>query len=597
MSRRLLPVALGLLTLAVFREVAGFGFVDADDQLYLTGNEQVLAGLSWDNLRWAFTTTSIGNYHPLTWLSLMLDVEIWGDWPGGFHLTNLALHVANLLLLFAALRELTGDVWKSAFVAALFAIHPLHVESVAWISERKGLLCTLFGLAALFAYGRYANRRQQVWLWAGIALFGLSLLSKVAMVTLPFLLLVLDFWPLGRFASGDPRDRPLRLVMEKLPFFFLAAVFSVVAILSQAASAAVVDLGRYPLSARVVNALCGYALYLYRSVWPTDLAIFYPIPFPEGASLVERGSAFFLLIALSALALAERARRPFLLTGWLWFLGTLVPMLGLVQLGGAHVADRYSYIPIVGLFIACAWGIPSILPDRPWSRRALPLAAVVLLAAFATVASVQGGYWRDQASVFRRAIQVTGPNSFAHAGLARALRGQGRFDAAISEFRRALEIHPENVEARSSLALVLRDQGQLQASVMQLRRLLESVPRDVEARYRLALTLLDQGRFDEGISEFRALLREPAERNHRRREASEFIGTALLAKGEPDRAVEHWLTVLARWPDSPELHYRVALVYLDDGEREFGLRHLREAVRRKGSFPEAERRLERELGR
>ncbi len=547
-QRALVWLILALLPLAIFWQVRGFDFVNFDDVDYVYGNSRVQAGLSWDNVRWAFVTTQASNWHPLVWLSLMLDARLWGIGAGGFHLVNALLHGVVGLLLFVVMNRMTGAWWRSAVVAALFAVHPLHVESVAWISARKDLLSALFGLLALLCYAEYA-RRPRAWSY-GCALAGYagSLMSKQMLVTLPFLLLLLDYWPLARFQSRPGEWR--RLWLEKLPFFVLAAVFGVVALLAQQHGGSVASLDRWPLGPRIANALVAYVLYLRQAVWPQGLACFYPYP-TTGTSAPTVVGCIVSLGLITAASLAQARRRPYLPVGWLWFLGSLVPVIGLVQIGAQRMADRYTYWPLTGLCIALVWLVPS--PARDRRRALLALATAGLVVAFAVVAWRQTGTWRDTTTVWKRALAVTRNNYRAHNNLGAALGAVGRHDEAAYHFGKALEAEPEYASAHVNLGKVLDLQGRFEEAVAHFRRALEIDPKLASARINWAIALSRRRRFDEAILQFRAAIEaDPDEPGVLRLlvEAHEAHGLSLVHQGRRVEAAAQFREALRLDPDS-----------------------------------------------
>jgi tetratricopeptide (TPR) repeat protein len=439
----LLGAALALLTLAAYLPTLHNGFVNLDDGLYVTGNPHVQQGITGAGVAWALTANVANNWHPLTLLSHLLDCQLFGLDAAGHHATSLLLHLANVVLLFAVLRRLTGAVWRSAAVAALFAVHPAHVESVAWVAERKDVLSALFWLLAMAAYGRYA-RRPSVGRYLPVALaMALGLAAKPMVVTLPFALLLLDIWPLERLGLGWKR-----LAVEKLPLLALSAASSLVTLHYQRTSLA--PLGLDPWSLRLANAAVSYTAYLGKLLLPSNLAVFYPIPLAIPAWKVA--GAVALLAILTALAVRTARKAPWLLVGWLWFLGTLVPVIGLVQVGRQAMADRYTYIPSIGLFVAIVWGIAGLVGER---RAVLATAAAVVIALLVAGTWMQAGTWRDSVTLYRHALAVTPDNYLAHLGLAKALVAKGDGAGAAEQYRAALALRPGLIEARAGLEAVL----------------------------------------------------------------------------------------------------------------------------------------------
>ena len=451
--------ALGLAAAAaaLYAPVLGHAFINYDDPIYLTGNPRMALGLSREGIVWAFTTFFGANWFPLTWLSWLADQELHGLSPAGVHATNAALHAANTALLFLALRLASGSAWRSALVAAVFACHPLNVESVAWAAERKGLLAGFFWMLGLWIHAGSGRDAAGAGRLAALSLcLAAGLMAKPVLVTFPFVLLLLDFWPLGRM--GEPAGGALfqaarvrRCALEKLPLLALVAVSAAVTFVAQRASGATAPLGMLSLDLRLANALSAYVGYVGHFLWPAGLAVHYTHPL-QGLGLRSLGQAL-LLAAASALALAGLRRRPHLAVGWLWYLGTLVPMIGLVQVGSQAMADRYAYLTTLGLSIALVWSIPEALARR--RPRLVGAGALLLLAALATAARVQLAHWRDSVRLFSHAASVSERNYVAHAQLADALRAEGHTRAAVSHYRAALEIHPRHLESLNNLAWIL----------------------------------------------------------------------------------------------------------------------------------------------
>ena len=456
-SPRVLAALLFALPLALFLPAQERAWLNYDDDVYITGNPELAAGLGGASLAWAFTTFHGANWFPLTWLSWLLDLELFGLEPAAFHRTSALLHAAAGALLFLALARLTASPWRSAFVAAVFAIHPLHVESVAWAAARKDPLSGVFFMLCLWIYagqGRAGPSRRR--LAALAAALALGLMAKPTLVTLPFVLLLLDHWPLGRTAGGGARAAAvgaLPLVREKLPLFALAAAVGAVSAWAQHSAGMVVDLDRLGLGARVGNALVAWVAYLGQSLWPAGLAVIYPHP---GAALPawKPVAAGLCLVALTAAALGLR-RRPALAVGWLWYLGTLLPVIGLVQVGSQAMADRYSYLPLVGLALALAFGLPEAPSARRAWRRALALAGLAVLASLFAVARLQLRHWRDSEALFRHALAVTAENPIAHAHLGAALLEAGRTAEAIAHYRESIRLRPDSVPVVNALAWLL----------------------------------------------------------------------------------------------------------------------------------------------
>ncbi len=501
-ARRLTPLlacaALLALVAVVYSSVGSFGFVDFDDSRYVFDNPVVRRGLTPDGIAWAFTTLHGSNWHPVTWLSHMLDVTVFGAEPGWLHRMNVVWHAANTLLLFAVLRSATGALGRSALVAALFAVHPLNVESVAWIAERKNLVSTFFWLVAMGAHVRYA-RRPSVGRYLLVALaFVLGLLSKPMVVTLPIVLLLLDVSPLGRLGTGAAlRPTAVRLVAEKAPLLLLAAASSAITIVAQAHGGAVSSVDALSVPVRIAHAAIAYVWYLGKAVWPSKLAVFYAHPAwsPAGLSPWKVGVAAVLLAAATALALCVRRSHPLVTVGWLWYLVTLVPVIGVVQVGLQGTADRYAYVPLIGIFIAVAWGFPQPSPAGPW-RRVPALAGAGLVLALAGVARAETGAWRDSFTLFSRAASRDPDNWLAwkNVGMYRFQRDE--FREAAEAFRQSLRTRPGDPDTWSNLALSHAALGEHAVVVGYLERSLRLRPDDADTWLNLGIAYALTGRPD-----------------------------------------------------------------------------------------------------
>jgi hypothetical protein len=499
---------LALVVFAAFWPVVGHDFVGFDDERYVTGNRHVQGGLSSAGLLWVWTSFHAANWHPLTWISHMLDWQLYGGEPMGHHLTSLLLHALNTLLLFLLLERMTGATGRSLLVALLFAIHPQHVESVAWIAERKDLLSTLFWLLAIGAYLRYV-RSPGIGRYALVAaLFVLGLLAKPMLVTLPFTLLLLDYWPLERGSRLWP------LLREKLPLLALSVLSSVVTLAAQRAGGAVASLDLYPAGVRLSNALVAYATYLWRTLWPAGLALPYPHPGTNPA-LWKLTASVTLLAALTYLAWHTRRSRPYLLVGWLWFLGTLVPVIGLVQVGPQALADRYTYVPLIGVFVMVAWGIrPAVTRSSttesttPMRRDTGLLALTCLIVPLLTVTTwMQLRHWRDDEALTRRALNVTRNNAVAHNQYGLVLVRSGQAADAVEHYREAIEISPRFAEAHNNLAGALTELTRDDDALEHYRTALQLKPAYPEARLNLGVALAKRNQLDDAIEQFEEALR------------------------------------------------------------------------------------------
>jgi tetratricopeptide (TPR) repeat protein len=483
----LILLGLAVVTFGIYAQVMGHQFITLDDDSYIKENPVVNRGVTLAGLAWAFTTFHQANWHPLTWIAHMIDSQLFGIKAGGHLLVNALIHVANTLLVFWFLLRTTHARWPSALVAALFALHPLHVESVAWASERKDTLSTFFGLLSLIAYVRYAEAPSiRRYAWTAIML-ALGLLAKPMLVTWPFVMLLLDYWPLRRFDLTSRREVATKLwplVREKLPLFALVAASAVVTSVAQSHGGGVRAFTEFPIALRLSNALVSYAKYLLLAFWPNDLAVYYPY---AGIPAWQVIGAALLLIAITAFCFFQRRIRPYLIVGWFWFLGTLVPVIGLVQVGSQTMADRYFYIPSIGLFIALVFGLANIAEMRrvaPWLRAAV--ASGVLLA-LATLTNAQIHRWTDSFALFQHVLAVTPPNYTIETSLGLALGKSNRYDDAAAHFQKALKIRPDFYDALFNMGVIRFYQGRLPEAVEYYQAAIHSQPGAPEAHMQLAL--------------------------------------------------------------------------------------------------------------
>jgi tetratricopeptide (TPR) repeat protein len=563
--------ALGLagVAFAVFVRATGYNFVNFDDPAYVKENPLVYQGFTSEGIIWAFQTFRLANWHPLTWLSFQLDATLWGPGPFGFHLTNVLLHAANAALVFLALRALTAELWLSAAVALLFAVHPLRMESVAWVAERKDVLSGFFGLLALWAYADYA-RRPGLKRYAAVFLaFLLSLLSKSMLVTLPFLFLVLDWWPLRRTENWR------RLALEKLPLIALVLAVSVVTWQAQESRGARKGLEQYPPLARVENAAIGYVTYLSKTVWPSGLAIFYPHPLYPGGPGLSHGNAAgasVLLVAMSAGAFALRRRAPYLLTGWLWYLGTLVPVIGLVQVGAQAYADRYTYFPQIGILVALCWAVADIAGRY---RRSAVVAAGVAAAALAMVTFQSLPVWTDSVTLWQNARQTTGDNALTLVNLGSALEERGEAAAAEADYRAAIHIEPDYVPARRCFGELLYRQRRYPEAAEQLEEACRLAPGFALVRTRLGSTYYWLDRLDEAEREHEAALE--AEPNYA--EAYSNLAAVKMKRRDLDGAVAMYRKAIELAQRSADAHCGLGVALLRMNKPEEGIAELDLATR------------------
>jgi tetratricopeptide (TPR) repeat protein len=526
--RILTCIGLSILVLVSYWAVAGNQFISFDDPLYVTENAQVEKGLGWETVVWAFTTSRASNWHPLTWLSLMLDRELFGRNAGGYHWTSVILHLFSGIFLFLGLTRMTASLWRSGLVAALFLVHPLHVESVAWVAERKDVLSGLFWMLGIWCYARYAEQPGLVrYLWVVVS-FVSSLLSKPMAVTFPFVLLLLDGWPLMRTDGG--RATWGRLLYEKLPLFLLSAAGSVITFLIQKEYQAIASLSSLPLGDRLANAAVSYAAYIGKTFWPVGLSVFYPYHvFPTFWQWVSSLALIFLITAMSILLLH---RRPYLLVGWLWYLGTLVPVIGLVQVGSQAMADRYTYLPLVGVFIMAVWGLKDLL-DSCRARKAIwGLVSGGVIVVLVVLTQIQVGHWKDTQTLFGQALRSTERNFMAHHNLAEGMANRGDPAGAEKHFREAIRIRPLFKQAYNGLGHLMMIQGKQEEASRLLEKSIEIDPTYTPAMKNLGDVRMRQGRIEDAITLYRKALPQGEEYP----ELLNNYGVALFFKGEKAEA-------------------------------------------------------------
>jgi tetratricopeptide (TPR) repeat protein len=532
-----------IAVLAVYWQVGNHEFVNYDDDQYVTENRHVQAGLTLESIAWAFTSTHASNWHPLTWLSHMLDCQIYGLNPPGHHFTSVFFHILNSILLFLVFKRMTGAFWKSAFVATLFALHPLHVESVAWAAERKDVLSTFFWMLTMGAYILYVENPGIKKYLLFVLLFALGLMAKPMLITLPFVLLLLDYWPLGRFNKSS---LALPLVWEKTPLFVLAAASSVVTFFAQ--QRAVGSLEAFPIIVRISNALVSYISYIVKMILPHNLAVLYP--HPKDFPMWQVAGACLLLVFISFMAVKTFKRRPYFLIGWLWYLGTLVPVIGLVQVGSQAMADRYTYIPLTGIFIIIAWGVSDLAVGwrYRYKKEGLAAASAILLSILMVATWFQVGHWTNSITLFKHAINVTVNNSVAYNNLGNALKNQGSVSEAIKHYTEALRIRPNYAKAHNNLGNALADQGKIPEAIRHYYEALRIKPDFAKAHYNLGNALADQGRISEAIKYYiEALLIRP-----KYADANYNLGNLLARQGRVNEAIGHYSEALRIKPDFAE---------------------------------------------
>jgi protein O-mannosyl-transferase len=585
-----------VMTLMAFWGTQRHSFVSMDDDVYVTDNARVQSGLSWENVKWAFSTTYFGYYYPLTWLSHMLDCQLFGTWAGGHHLTSLIIHILNVLLLFAVLMRMTGFMWRSFSVAALFAVHPLHVESVAWVAERKDVLSTFFWFLCLLAYAWYVEnpsfRRYSLIFLA----FLLGLMSKPMIITLPFVLLLLDYWPLGRWSpfkdgvqaeKGERKPPSLyRLIWEKIPLFLLVAVFSVLTLIAQKQLGAVVDFKSIPIVQRLANALISYAGYLKMMVIPINLAAYYPLP-QAGVSIGAALLCGLGLFILTAAALWYGRWKRYLAVGWLWYLGTLIPVIGLVQIGEQSMADRYTYVSLVGIFMTSVWGIAELAEQSAKARKAVAESAGIIMAVLIILTRAQVHYWSDSNTLFEHTLAVTSDNWLVHNGLGDILFKQGKKEEAKAHFVESLRINPRFDIAQSNLATCLAKEGNNAGAIEHFEQALKFKPGSAKTMNELGLLLAHEKRLPEAIEYFKKSVQlDPGSCDSRSN-----LGYALLLSGQLDASIAQYREAVKLSPSSANAVNGLGMALMKAGRLSEASARFEEALKIDPGFGEARNNL------
>ncbi|MBM4104022.1 MAG: tetratricopeptide repeat protein [Planctomycetes bacterium] len=586
-------------TLLVFWQARTFDFVDFDDNDYVYQNQHVSGGLTAQNIRWAFTSGHATNWHPVTWLSLMLDCHLLGLHPGRMHLVNVVLHLANTLLLFAVLRKMTGSLWPSAFVAAAFALHPMHVESVAWITERKDVLSTFFMLLTLAAYAGYVKRPSVFKYIASLILFALGLMAKPMLVTLPFVLLLLDYWPLNRFAALQPvttaggnsrksaavpdgRAIWYRILIEKIPFFALAAVSSAITFLVQRAGGAMMDVTVLPLQDRVANIFLSYSRYMGKLFWPEDLAALYPFDAAR-FSFWQIALCAMLVLVISVFVIRLGRTQKYLPVGWLWFVITLIPVIGLVQVGRQAFADRYTYIPYIGLFIMAAWGLPELYSKWPYRNATLGVTAALVLTALGLAAYRQTGYWKNSIILFSHAVEVTENNAIMYNYLGGNYDDLGRHEEAIKGYEQAIRINPKYAEPWHNLGVTYGKLGRCQESIEAYQMATRIDPNYGKSYNNLGVIYGQIGRHEEAIkSLIQAIKIKPDFL-----EAHNNLGNAYIVIGDYLDAIESFNQAIRVRPDCADAHYNLGNAYANLDRWQEAIEAYGQAIRLRPNYAEA----------
>lgn len=565
-------------TFSVYWQVHNYEFINFDDDLYITDNLNVQAGLTIESITWAFTTIHASNWHPLTWLSHMLDCQLYGLNPEGHHVTNLLFHIANSLLLFFVFKRMTGHFWRSAFLASLFAIHPLHVESVAWISERKNVLSTFFWMLTMWSYIWYVQHPRIDKYLLVILFFILGLMSKPMLVTLPFVLLLLDYYPLCRFhkSGGNidtiQRSKVFRLILEKLPFFILVGISSAITFYAQKNGEAVKSMDLFPVQARIANALIAYASYILKMLYPSRLAVLYP--HPGSYPWWQITGACFLLLYISCMAIRFIKRHPYFIIGWLWFLGTLVPVIGLVQVGDQSMADRYTYIPLIGIFFIISWGIPELLQRWRHSKKIITITATITLFILMLATFTQTGYWKNSITLFEHTLMLTKNNFKTHNNLGVAFQKKGVIDDAIKHFKEALRIKPDCEDAHYNLGNAYKKEGLIDKAIKQYEEVLRIKPDHVDAHNNLGNALKEQGLLDDAIRHYKEVLRIKPDYV----KAYSNLGVVLEKQGLIEDAIKYYEEALRIKPDYANAHSNLGVALFHKGDINGAIEHFRKAL-------------------
>jgi protein O-mannosyl-transferase len=624
----LLCLLLAVVTFAVYLPVHDHEFVRYDDDTYVTHNPNVKPGLSWQSIKWSFTTGYASNWHPLTWLSHIVDCQLFGLNSGAHHLINVLFHIANAILLLVVLNRMTGRFWPSAFVAALFALHPLHVESVAWAAERKDVLSTFFWLLTMLAYAWYAERPSAGRYVAALVLFILGLMSKPMLITLPFVLLLLDYWPLLRFATKgepfnqirNPKSAIRNIIIEKIPFLLLSVASSIITYIVQQKGGAVLTIYAVPLKGRIVNAIISYLTYIGKMFWPARLAVLYPHPISQIPT--AKAVIYAAIIVLITFLLIYHGRKyKYLIVGWLWYIATLVPVIGIIQVGVQAMADRYTYVPLTGLFIIISFGAADLFKNIPLGKFILTASAIAVLLGCALAASAQLKHWKDSFSLFDHTLAVTENNYIMLNNYANIISEQGKPAEAIGYLVKALKLLPNSIDAHNNYANNLKGLGRLDEAIEQYKITLKLDPNSAAPHYNLAVTLAEKGDYNEAIEQYKIAVNLKPDFA----EAYCNIGCILVQKGQPveaieyfekglrierndvlahghlvlalasvgriDEAIEHCHVVLAARPDDVEMHNNLGILLQAKGEIDEAIESYKKALQIDPNFTEARDRL------
>jgi tetratricopeptide (TPR) repeat protein len=547
-------LSLFIVTMVVFSRSLFSPFSIIDDNVYVTGNEQIRTGLSLGSIKWAFTTFYANNWHPVTWLSLIIDSQLFGMNPMGYHSVNVVLHAINTVLIFYFFNITTNTLWRSAFVAACFSVHPLHVESVAWIAERKDVLSASFWMLTLIFYAIYAKKSKRSMYVLSVISFALGLMAKPMLVTIPVVLLLLDIWPLERLKIplsatnklcnkdiDNKGNNPLkRLFLEKMPFFVLSAISSVITIYAQ--GDALQPLIELPVLTRIGNAICSITAYIAKMILPLKLAVYYPM---DEVLFWESVLAIIIISGTSLIVLKTINSYPYFAVGWFWYLVTLLPVIGIIQVGSQSMADRYTYIPLIGLFTIASWGGAELCARLPRIRKTICLAGVGLLLFYSVSTWIQLGYWQDNERLLTHAIKVTNENFFAHNALGCLYEKQGKPDLALTQYMEVLKIYPNDPEVHFSLGSLLSNQGKLLEAITYFEEAARLRPNFAEAHFKMAVALGKLGKMNEAVSEYNEVLKIEPDNSR----CHTNLGVLLAQQGRLDEAIQHFAITMQLNPN------------------------------------------------
>jgi tetratricopeptide (TPR) repeat protein len=599
-----IAVLLILITVAAYENVRNHEFINFDDDIYVTDNQIVKEGLTLKGISWALGFNKSGYWQPLTWLSHMLDCELYGLNPGRHHLTNLMIHLANTLLLFWTLYRMTGRVYRSALVAVFFAVHPLNVDSVAWVAERKNLLSTFFWMLSLLSYNRYAENPKPDRYMLTLILFVLGLMVKPMLVTLPFVLLLLDFWPLKRLKFGQRQEFGLeepqvratekqhtvvsKLFIEKIPFFALSLGSVWLSISSTQHINNMIAADTVPMTLRISNALVSYVSYMGKMIWPLELAIYYP--YPESIPLWQAAGAGVLLTAATVLFVFLINRKSYLAVGWLWYLGTLVPVIGIVQ-GGLwpEMADRWAYVPLIGLFVMIAWGVPDALQKWQFAKPVMTVMAIGIIGSLLIITQTQLQHWKNSKTLFEQTLKVTSDNTVAHNNLGNALLEEGKTEEALDHFMAALRIEPRHAGAQNNMGNVLMKLGRVDEATDHYLESIKIDPLKAKTHNNLAIALNEQKRIEESILH----LREALQLKPNYADAYNNLGAVYRKKGKIQNAAKCYLEAIRLKPDFAEAYNNLGLLLCHEGKLKDAIYYFRKAISKNPDFKAARDNLKR----